>query len=125
MPGEACDGMDVLAVRDCVGARRARARASKVADLVRGADRTGSAATRCGTPRPRCTAPKDEVEHEKQRDPIVGLRERLHAARPARRRPGCRRLAGLGWRPASTTAVAFADALPEPPAEWLTADVYA
>jgi TPP-dependent pyruvate/acetoin dehydrogenase alpha subunit len=66
---------------------------------------------------------KDEVEEEKQRDPIVGLRERLRAA-------------GLLDEAAWDTlvervearvndAVAFADASPEPPAEWLTADVYA
>jgi pyruvate dehydrogenase E1 component alpha subunit len=34
MPGEACDGMDVLAVRDCVGRAVARARASKTPTLV-------------------------------------------------------------------------------------------
>jgi pyruvate dehydrogenase E1 component alpha subunit len=66
---------------------------------------------------------KDEVEHEKLRDPIVGLRERLHEE-------------GLiddaGWQALAdrvearvNDAVAFADASPEPPAEWLTADVYA
>ena len=122
MPGEACDGMDVFAVRDCVGRAVARARESKVPTLVeartyrfRGHSMRDPAAAVYRT--------KDEVEEEKQRDPIVGLRERLRAA-------------GLLDEAAWDTlvdrvearvndAVAFADASPEPPAEWLTADVYA
>jgi pyruvate dehydrogenase E1 component subunit alpha len=122
MPGEACDGMDVFAVRDCVGRAVARARESKVPTLVeartyrfRGHSMRDPAAAVYRT--------KDEVEEEKQRDPIVGLRERL-------------RTAGLLDEAAWDTlvdrvearvndAVAFADASPEPPAEWLTADVYA
>jgi pyruvate dehydrogenase E1 component subunit alpha len=122
MPGEACDGMDVLAVRDCVGRAVARARASKTPTLVeartyrfRGHSMRDPAAAVYRT--------KDEVEHEKLRDPIVSLRERL-------------REAGLldeaGWQALAervearvNDAVAFADASPEPPAEWLTADVYA
>jgi pyruvate dehydrogenase E1 component alpha subunit len=122
MPGEACDGMDVFAVRDCVGRAVARARESKTPTLVeartyrfRGHSMRDPAAAVYRT--------KDEVEEEKQRDPIVGLRERLRAA-------------GLLDEAAWDTlvdrvearvndAVAFADASPEPPAEWLTADVYA
>ncbi len=122
MPGEACDGMDVFAVRDCVGRAVARARESNVPTLVeartyrfRGHSMRDPAAAVYRT--------KDEVEEEKQRDPIVGLRERLRAA-------------GLLDEAAWDTlvdrvearvndAVAFADASPEPPAEWLTADVYA
>jgi len=122
MPGEACDGMDVLAVRDCVGRAVARARASKTPSLVeartyrfRGHSMRDPAAAVYRT--------KDEVEHEKLRDPIVALRERLQDA-------GL--LDEAGWRALAervesrvTDAVAFADASPEPPAEWLTADVYA
>ena len=122
MPGEACDGMDVFAVRDCVGRAVARARESNVPTLVeartyrfRGHSMRDPAAAVYRT--------KAEVEEEKQRDPIVGLRERLRAA-------------GLLDEAAWDTlvdrvearvndAVAFADASPEPPAEWLTADVYA
>jgi len=122
MPGEACDGMDVFSVRDCVGRAVARARESKTPTLVeartyrfRGHSMRDPAAAVYRT--------KDEVEEEKQRDPIVGLRERLRAA-------------GLLDEAAWDTlvdrvearvndAVAFADASPEPPAEWLTADVYA
>jgi pyruvate dehydrogenase E1 component alpha subunit len=122
MPGEACDGMDVLAVRDCVARAVARARTSKTPTLVeartyrfRGHSMRDPAAAVYRT--------KDEVEHEKQRDPIVSLRERLQAA-------GL--LDEAGWQALAdrvearvNDAVAFADASPEPPAEWLTADVYA
>ena len=122
MPGEACDGMDVLAVRDSVGRAVAWARTSKTPSLVeartyrfRGHSMRDPAAAVYRT--------KDEVEHEKLRDPIVGLRDRL-------REDGL--LDDAGWHALAervearvNDAVAFADASPEPPAEWLTADVYA
>ena len=122
MPGEACDGMDVFAVRDCVGRAVARARESNVPTLVeartyrfRGHSMRDPAAAVYRT--------KAEVEEEKQRDPIVGLRERLRAAEL---------LDEAAWdtlvdrvEARVNDAVAFADASPEPPAEWLTADVYA
>ena len=122
MPGEACDGMDVLAVRECVGRAVARARESKTPTLVeartyrfRGHSMRDPAAAVYRT--------KEEVEEEKRRDPIVGLRERLRAAGA---------LDEAAWHALAervearvNDAVAFADASPEPPAEWLTADVYA
>ncbi len=122
MPGEACDGMDVRAVRDCVGRAVARARETKTPTLVeartyrfRGHSMRDPAAAVYRT--------KDEVEEEKQRDPIALFRERLLAERA---------LDEAGWQALAervearvTDAVAFADASPEPPAEWLTADVYA
>ena len=78
---------------------RAPGRATSRRSSRRG--RTGSAATRCATPA-AVYRTKDEVEEEKQRDPIVGLRERLRARGAARRgrlgHPG-----GCGWRRASTT----------------------
>jgi pyruvate dehydrogenase E1 component alpha subunit len=122
MPGEACDGMDVRAVRDCVGRAVARARETKTPTLVeartyrfRGHSMRDPAAAVYRT--------KDEVEEEKQRDPIALFRERLL---------GERALDETGWQALAervearvTDAVAFADASPEPPAEWLTQDVYA
>jgi pyruvate dehydrogenase E1 component alpha subunit len=122
MPGEHCDGMDVLAVRECVGRAVARAREHKTPTLVeartyrfRGHSMRDPAAAVYRT--------KEEVEQEKARDPIVGLRERLREA------------GGLDettWQALAdrvearvNDAVAFADASPEPPAEWLTADVHA
>jgi pyruvate dehydrogenase E1 component subunit alpha len=66
---------------------------------------------------------KDEVEEEKRRDPIASLRERLREAGV---------LDDTAWHALAervearvNDAVAFADASLEPPAEWLTADVYA
>jgi pyruvate dehydrogenase E1 component alpha subunit len=122
MPGEACDGMDVRAVRECVGRAVARARESKTPTLVeartyrfRGHSMRDPAAAVYRT--------KDEVEEEKQRDPIVRFRERLLEERA---------LDEAGWQALAervearvSDAVAFADASPEPPAEWLTQDVYA
>jgi pyruvate dehydrogenase E1 component alpha subunit len=122
MPGEACDGMDVRAVRDCVGRAVAVARETKTPTLVeartyrfRGHSMRDPAAAVYRT--------KDEVEEEKQRDPIVRFRERLLEERA---------LDEAGWQALAervearvSDAVAFADASPEPPAEWLTQDVYA
>ena len=122
MSGEACDGMDVLAVRECVGRAVARARESKTPTLVeartyrfRGHSMRDPAAAVYRT--------KEEVEEEKRRDPIAGFRERLREAGA---------LDEAGWGALAervearvNDAVAFADASPEPPAEWLTADVYA
>jgi pyruvate dehydrogenase E1 component alpha subunit len=122
MPGEACDGMDVRAVRECVGRAVARAREAKTPTLVeartyrfRGHSMRDPAAAVYRT--------KDEVEGEKQRDPITVFREQL-------RQEGV--LDEAGWQALAervearvADAVAFADASPEPPAEWLTADVYA
>ena len=58
MPGEAVDGMDVLAVREC---DRARGRARRAGTRPRRSSRpapTASAATRCATPPARSTAPR-------------------------------------------------------------------
>jgi pyruvate dehydrogenase E1 component alpha subunit len=65
---------------------------------------------------------KEEVEHEKQRDPILLFRTRCLQE---------------GWLTEADVkaiekdvndlideAVAFADASPEPPLEWLLADIY-
>ena len=122
MPGEACDGMDVLAVRECVGRAVARARESKTPTLVeartyrfRGHSMRDPAAAVYRT--------KEEVEEEKLRDPIVAFRERLRKAGALDEAAW----AALAERVEARVndAVAFADASPDPPAEWLTADVYA
>jgi pyruvate dehydrogenase E1 component alpha subunit len=66
---------------------------------------------------------KEEVEQEKLRDPISGFRAQLI-------REG--KLDEAGWKALSdevearvAEAVAFAEASPEPPPEWLLEDVYA
>jgi pyruvate dehydrogenase E1 component alpha subunit len=66
---------------------------------------------------------KEEVEEEKKADPILTFRDRLL-------REGL--LDEAGWAALAAEvetrvgeAVAFAEASPEPPAEWLVEDVYA
>jgi TPP-dependent pyruvate/acetoin dehydrogenase alpha subunit len=66
---------------------------------------------------------KVEVDEEKQRDPIVGFRERLRAAGALDEAAWNALVARVETR--VNDAAGFADASPEPPAEWLTADVYA
>jgi pyruvate dehydrogenase E1 component alpha subunit len=121
MHGEAVDGMDVLAVRDVVGRAVERARRDKAPALIeartyrfRGHSMRDPAGAVYRT--------KDEVEREKQRDPIAIFAER------------CMRdnvLADADVKAIEKDvadvvdeAVAFADASPEPPPEWLLTDVY-
>ncbi len=121
MHGEAVDGMDVLAVRDVVGRAVERARRDKSPALIeartyrfRGHSMRDPAGAVYRT--------KDEVEREKQRDPIAIFSER------------CMRenvLADADVKAIEKDvadvvdeAVAFAEASPEPPAEWLLTDVY-
>ncbi|HET7339930.1 MAG TPA: pyruvate dehydrogenase (acetyl-transferring) E1 component subunit alpha [Methylomirabilota bacterium] len=121
MPGEAVDGMDVLAVRDTVARAVARARADKTPSLIeartyrfRGHSMRDPAGAVYRT--------KDEVEREKLRDPIVLFRERALKA---------------GWLSEEDVrtidkdvndrvdeAVAFADASPEPPESELLTDIF-
>jgi len=122
IPGEACNGMDVLAVRECVGRAVARARESRTPSLIeartyrfRGHSMRDPSAAIYRT--------KEEVEQEKLRDPITGFRDQLV-------REG--HLDDAGWKAISeevearvAEALAFAEASPEPPAEWLHEDVYA
>ena len=119
MPGESVDGMDVLAVRGESGARNGRAGQEPRPD--RGPD--------LPIPRPLDADPagavyrtREEVEREKQRDPIAILSERCL-------REGILAEADIkaiekDVNDTVDDAVAFADASPEPPAEWLLTDVY-
>jgi pyruvate dehydrogenase E1 component subunit alpha len=122
MVGEVCDGMDVLAVRECVGRAVERARGSRTPSLVeartyrfRGHSMRDPAAAVYRT--------KEEVEEEKRRDPILLFHDRITRQSV---------LDEAGWKALTgeveariAEAVAFADTSPEPPAEWLTEDVYA
>jgi len=121
MPGEAVDGMDVLAVREAVGRAVDRARREQEPTLLeartyrfRGHSMRDPAGAIYRT--------KEEVEHEKQRDPILLFRTRCLQE---------------GWLTEADVkaiekdvndlideAVAFADASPEPPLEWLLTDIY-
>jgi pyruvate dehydrogenase E1 component alpha subunit len=122
IPGEACNGMDVLAVRDCVNRAVARTRETRTPSLIeartyrfRGHSMRDPSAAVYRT--------KEEVEQEKLRDPITGFRDQLI-------REG--QLDEAGWKAMTeevearvAQAVAFAEASPEPPPEWLYEDVYA
>jgi pyruvate dehydrogenase E1 component alpha subunit len=122
IPGEACDGMDVLAVRSSVERAVARARTDKTPTLIeartyrfRGHSMRDPAAAVYRT--------KQEVDEEKQRDPLLLFQDRA-------RRDGALddvAIETIGGEVEATVAaaVAFAEASPEPPAEWLTEDVYA
>ncbi len=121
IPGEVVDGMDVLAVREVVGRAVERARSQKTPALIeartyrfRGHSMRDPSAAIYRT--------KEEVEREKQRDPILLFRERCL-------REGILTQAELTTLEKEASdlvdeAVAFADASPEPPAEWLFADIY-
>jgi pyruvate dehydrogenase E1 component alpha subunit len=120
--GEAVDGMDVLAVRDVVSRAVQRARRDKAPALIeartyrfRGHSMRDPAGAVYRT--------KDEVEREKQRDPILTFRQRVVEA-------GLLSETDIKTLEKDVSdrvddAVTFADASPEPPLPWLTTDVYA
>jgi pyruvate dehydrogenase E1 component alpha subunit len=122
VPSALCDGMDVLDVRDCVGRAVARARTERVPGLIeartyrfRGHSMRDPAAAVYRT--------REEVDQEKQRDPIGLLRDRL-LADGALDESGWRAIVDQVEAQVAET-VAFAEASPEPPAEWLLEHVYA
>src|SRR6266705_1840015 len=119
--GEAVDGMDVLAIRECVGRAVERARRDKVPALIeartyrfRGHSMRDPAGAVYRT--------KEEVEREKQRDPIVLFTDRC--VRDGVLAEADLRIIEKSVNELAEEAVAFADASPEPPAEWLLTDVY-
>jgi pyruvate dehydrogenase E1 component alpha subunit len=121
MACEPVDGMDVLAVREVVGRAVARARADKTPSLIeartyrfRGHSMRDPAGAVYRT--------KEEVEREKLRDPIVLFRERVVSAGLLGEEDVRRLEEEVNAR--VDDAVAFADASPEPPAEWLLTDIY-
>ncbi len=121
IPSEPVDGMDVLAVREAVERAVARARHDKTPSLLeartyrfRGHSMRDPAAAVYRT--------KDEVEREKLRDPIVLFRRRVIES-------GVLSESDVASVETSVNEeveqiVAFADASPEPPVEWLMTDVY-
>ena len=119
--GERVDGMDVLAVREVVERAVARARADHQPSLIE-ADTYRFRGHSMRDPAGAVYRTKEEVEHEKLRDPIVLFRER------------CLRQGVLDEADIKTIekdvndtvddAVAFAEASPEPPLEWLFTDIY-
>jgi pyruvate dehydrogenase E1 component alpha subunit len=121
IPGEAVDGMDVLAVREAVGGAVERARRDRVPSLIeartyrfRGHSMRDPSAAVYRT--------KEEVEREKQRDPIPLFRDRC-LKEGSLTEPDVKTI-GKEINDLVDEAVAFADASPEPPIEWLTGDIY-
>jgi pyruvate dehydrogenase E1 component alpha subunit len=121
MRGEAVDGMDVLAIRDSVARVVERARRDKAPALIeartyrfRGHSMRDPAGAVYRT--------REEVEHEKQRDPIVTFSDRC--LRDGVLAEADLRLIEKSINDLVDEAVAFAEASPEPPAEWLLTDVY-
>src|SRR5262244_2787839 len=121
IPSERVDGMDVLAVREAVARAVARARKQKTPALLE-ADTYRYRGHSMRDPAGAVYRTKEEVEREKLRDPIVLFRQKVLDE------------SVLGDEDVRTLekdvsdriddAVAFADASPEPPLEWLMTDVY-
>jgi pyruvate dehydrogenase E1 component alpha subunit len=121
MASEPVDGMDVLAIRDVVGRLVERARKDKVPALVeartyrfRGHSMRDPAGAVYRT--------REEVEREKLRDPIVLFRERV-TGEGVLSEADVRTLE-KDVNDVIDDAVAFADASPEPPVEWLLTDIF-
>ncbi|HEV8437327.1 MAG TPA: pyruvate dehydrogenase (acetyl-transferring) E1 component subunit alpha [Methylomirabilota bacterium] len=121
MHGETVDGMDVLAVRDCVGRVVERARRDRAPALIevrtyrfRGHSMRDPAGAVYRT--------REEVEREKLRDPIASFSDRC--LRDGALTEADLRVIEKSVNDLVDEAVAFAEASPEPPAEWLLTDVY-
>ena len=121
MAAEAVDGMDVLAVRDCVGRAVERARRDRAPALIeartyrfRGHSMRDPAGAVYRT--------REEVDREKLRDPIVIFSQRC--VRDGVLTEADLRITEKSINDLVDEAVAFADASPEPPAESLLTDVY-
>jgi pyruvate dehydrogenase E1 component alpha subunit len=121
MACEPVDGMDVLAIREVVGRAVARARAEQTPTLIeartyrfRGHSMRDPAGAVYRT--------KEEVEREKLRDPIVLFRDRT--TRAGVLTDADLRAIEKDVNDLVDEAVAFADASPEPPVEWLLTDIF-
>jgi pyruvate dehydrogenase E1 component alpha subunit len=121
MHGEAVDGMDVMAVYECVTRAVAQGRRDGRPALIeartyrfRGHSMRDPAGAVYRT--------REEVEREKRRDPIALFADRcLHeGVLTAGEIEDIQRTVN----DIVEEAVAFAEASPEPPADWLTTDVY-
>jgi pyruvate dehydrogenase E1 component alpha subunit len=121
MPGEPVDGMDVLAIREAVGRAVERARKDKAPSLIeartyrfRGHSMRDPAGAVYRT--------KEEVEREKLRDPIVLFRDLVLGAGVLSEADV--RAIEKDVNDLIDEAVAFAEASPEPPVEWLLTDIF-
>ncbi len=121
IPSEKVDGMDVLAVREAVGRAVERARRDKTPSLIE-ADTYRFRGHSMRDPAGAVYRTREEVEHEKERDPIGLFRDRALAAGALSEADV--RTIEKDAADRIDEAVAFADASPEPPAEWLFTDIY-
>ena len=121
VPGERVDGMDVLAIRDAVGRAVARARKEKTPSLIE-ADTYRFRGHSMRDPAGAVYRTKEEVEREKLRDPIVLFREKVVSAGVLSEADA--RAVEKDVNDRIDEAVAYADASPEPPGEWLFTDIY-
>ncbi len=119
--GEAVDGMDVVAVREVVGRAVERARRAKTPSLIeartyrfRGHSMRDPSAAIYRT--------KEEVEKEKQRDPIALFR--AYCLKEGLLTDGEIKAILEDVNKQVDEAVTFAEASPEPPTEWLLTDIY-
>jgi pyruvate dehydrogenase E1 component alpha subunit len=121
IPSAPVDGMDVLAIREATTRAVERARKDKAPTLLeartyrfRGHSMRDPAGAVYRT--------KEEVEREKLRDPIVLFRDKALAA--GLLTDADVRALEKDVNDIIDEAVAFADASPEPPSEWLFTDIY-
>jgi len=121
VPSERVDGMDVLAVREAVARAVTRARQHKTPALLE-ADTYRYRGHSMRDPAGAVYRTKAEVEREKLRDPIVLFRDKLLAAGLLAEADV--RTIEKDVNDRVDEAVAFADASPEPPGEWLFTDIY-
>jgi pyruvate dehydrogenase E1 component alpha subunit len=118
---EPVDGMDVLAVREVVARAVERTRRDKTPTLIE-ADTYRFRGHSMRDPAGAIYRTKEEVQREKLRDPIVVFRDRCQ-------KDGILEAADVKAIEKDVNdlvdeAVAFADASPEPPLEWLRSDIY-
>ncbi len=121
IPSEPVDGMDILAIRDATARAVERARKDKTPALLEvRAYRFRGHSMR--DPAGAVYRTKEEVEREKLRDPIVLFRDKAVAAGVLT--DADVRALEKDVNDVIDEAVAFADASPEPPSEWLFTDIY-
>ncbi|PYN80475.1 MAG: pyruvate dehydrogenase (acetyl-transferring) E1 component subunit alpha [Candidatus Rokuibacteriota bacterium] len=121
IPAERVDGMDVLAIREVLGRAVTRARQQKTPSLIE-ADTYRFRGHSMRDPAGAVYRTKEEVEREKLRDPIVLFRDRVIAVGLLSEADV--RAIEKDVNDRIDEAVAFADASPEPPGEWLFTDIY-
>ena len=121
IPAEKVDGMDVLAVREAVSRAVARTRQQKIPALIE-ADTYRYRGHSMRDPAGAVYRTKEEVEREKLRDPIALFRDKILGA--GLLSEADIRAIEKDVNDRIDEAVAFADASPEPPGEWLFTDIY-